>query len=74
MRITKKEIGIAVALALTIAVLSVLYNTTTQRDSFESSWELQSSAGNLRSMYDLPSGSSERVARACHYALFLSEL
>ena len=61
MKIAKKEIGIAMALALTITVLSVFYNTTTQRDSFESSWELQPNAGNLRSMYGLSSEPSERV-------------
>lgn len=60
MKIAKKEIGIAVALALTIAVLSIFYNTAPQRDSFEDSWGLPSTA-DLKSMFGLTSESSERV-------------
>jgi len=60
MKIAKKEIGVAVALALTIAALSVFYNTASQGDSMENSWEFQSAA-RLNSMYGLSSESSEYV-------------
>jgi len=60
MKITKKEIGIAVALALTIAAFSVFYNTAPQRDSLEGHYGLQSAAS-LESMYGFTSEPSERV-------------
>lgn len=61
MKIAKKEIGIAVALALTITVFSVFYNVAPQRNSSEGNLELQSSAARLRSMFGLSSEPSERV-------------
>lgn len=42
MKIAKKEIGVAVALAFTIAIFSIFYNTVSQRDGLEDRWGLQS--------------------------------
>ena len=60
MKIAKKEIGIAAALALTIAAFSVFYNAAPQRDSLEGRYGLQSVAS-LESMYGFTSEPSERV-------------
>jgi len=54
-KIAKKEIGIAVALALTIAVLSIFYNAAPQRDSFNARTQ------GLSSMSAFTSESPERV-------------
>jgi hypothetical protein len=58
--VAKKEIGLAVALALTIATLSIFYNTAPQGDSSKGHWTMASTKS-LESMSALTSEPSERV-------------
>ncbi|MFB0502115.1 MAG: hypothetical protein ACETVP_06540 [Candidatus Bathyarchaeia archaeon] len=60
MKATKKEIGLAVALALTIAILSIFYNTPPRADSSKGHWGLPSSSS-LESTSAFTSESSQRV-------------
>jgi hypothetical protein len=60
MKISKKEVGIAIALTLAIAALSIFYNTAPERDSFRYSSAI--SGSELSSLKDAYSfGSTERV-------------